>query len=208
MTDCKPSCTFFWMAGTYALLSHRKLGSMPEVRFDGCGTAIRFAVFFSSFGTPKIDRRVRDAPIGIERNYKADLFLRVAIGRHLAARGHPIIGADERCQARSSADLRGVGWRYSHHPLIEGSLEEHGATVAGMVDVVKHEAEIARLVDGLRRRRLRFDQLEPRRKLARAQTRLMETWPLRTRRLNMSRCLPSVSSGPALSVSSKCAAMT
>jgi hypothetical protein len=46
-----------------------------------------------------------------------------------------------------------------------------------VVDVVEHEAEVARFIDSARHRLLRLNQPEPGWKLARAETRLMETLP-------------------------------
>ena len=52
----------------------------------------------SSFCFSQVDRRVSDTSIWIERNEKADFFLRIAVRRYLATRGHPIIGANKRRQ--------------------------------------------------------------------------------------------------------------
>jgi len=44
-----------------------------------------------------------------------------------------------------------------------------------MVNIIEHEAKIAGLFDGARQRLARLDQPKPRRKLARAETGLVET---------------------------------
>ena len=74
-----------------------------------------------------------------------------------------------------------------------------------MVDVVEHEAEVARLADRRRRRLAWLDQPKPRGELARPKAGLMKTLAFAGAAIEKSRCLPSLSSGPALAVSSKCA---